>query len=178
MFTFVFELSLPIHPTLIPFTIAYTCLPQHYRFNLHTALLPKWWKDTFLLTNPCFSPDPGHCFPNLLLQTCYSLTLDIASLIHSIFQNHLHHPEVVDCFIFSLIKYRQKWSCDPWHQKLRDICDTDVCEGRDRVCGCLKSVQIHNFKTHFLYFNLYQKYSEQPKCQLRIHDLPWKYSIC
>ena len=73
-------------------------------------------EEHFSLTNPCFSPDPGYFPPQPFLQTSYTLTLDIASLIHYIFQNHLHHSEVVDCFILSLIKYQQKWSCD-----LKDI---------------------------------------------------------
>ena len=137
----------PSNPHLFLATSTHV-FPSTIHFNLHTALLPKWWR-TFFTHKPMFLSWPWVFLPQPFLQTSYSLTLDIASLIHSIFQNHLHHPEVVDCFIFSLIKYRQKWSCDPWHQKLRDICDTDVCEGRDRVCGCLKSVQIHNLKLTF-----------------------------
>ena len=42
-------------------------------------------EEHFSLTNPCFSPDPGYFRPQPFLQTSYTLTLDIASLIHYIF---------------------------------------------------------------------------------------------
>ena len=85
--------------------------PSTIHFNLHTALLPKWWRTCFT-HKPMFLSWPW-VFPlQPFLQTSYTLTLDSASLIHYIFQNHLHHPEVVGCFILSLIKYQQKWSCD------------------------------------------------------------------
>ena len=53
-----------------------------------------------------------------------------------------------------------------WQQKLRDICDTDVCEGRDRVCGCLKSVQIHNLKLTFYTSTLIKSILSNPNVSL------------
>ena len=62
--------------------------PSTIHFNLHTALLPKWWRTCFT-HKPMFLSWPW-VFPlQPFLQTSYTLTLDIASLIHYIFQNHL-----------------------------------------------------------------------------------------
>ena len=116
MSTFVFELSLPIQPTLISFQPRLHMSSPALSALIFTLLCALSDEGRFLLTNPCFSPVPGYFPPQPFLQTSYTLTLDIASLILYILQNYLHHPEMVDCFILSLIKYQQKWSCD-----LKDI---------------------------------------------------------
>ena len=53
----------PTNPHLFLATSTHV-FPSTIRFNLHTALLPKD-EEHFLLTNPCFSPDPGYFLPNL-----------------------------------------------------------------------------------------------------------------
>ena len=90
----------PSNPHLFLATSTHV-FPSTICFNLHTALLPKWWR-TFFTHKPMFLSWPWAFLPQPFLQTSYSLTLDITSLIHNIFQNHPHHPEMVDCFILSL----------------------------------------------------------------------------
>ena len=53
----------PTNPHLFLATSRHV-FPSTICFNLHTALLPKD-EGHFLLTNPCFSPDPGYFLPNL-----------------------------------------------------------------------------------------------------------------
>ena len=124
----------PSNPHLFLATSTHV-FPSTIHFNLHTALLPKWWR-TFFTHKPMFLSWPWAFLPQPFLQTSYSLTLDITSLIHSIFQNHLHHPEVVDCFILSLIKYQQKWSCDlndirSWGTSVIPMCVKEETEYTD-----------------------------------------------
>ena len=53
----------PTNPHLFLATSTHV-FPSTICFNLHTALLPKD-EEHFLLTNPCFSPEPGYFLPNL-----------------------------------------------------------------------------------------------------------------
>lgn len=131
----------------------HTRLPSTIRFNLHTALL-LWWR-TFFTHKPMFLSWPQVFLPQPFLQTStldpwyyFSYSLYFPESSSPSRGGGLFYSLSADCFIL----YQQKWSCD-----LNDIRSWGtslilMCEGRDRVYGCLKPVQIHNLKLT-LYFN-------------------------
>lgn len=110
---FVFELSLPIHPTLISFSSSHAYMSSPALSTLIFTLLCSLSDEGhFLLTNSCFSLTLG-ISSQPFLQTCYSLTLDIASLYSFYFPESSSPSRGGGLFYsLSLIKYQQKWSCD------------------------------------------------------------------
>ena len=138
----------PSNPHLFLATSTHV-FPSTICFNLHTALLPKWWR-TFFTHKPMFLSWPWAFLPQPFLLTpllfdpwyYFSYSLYFPESSSPSRGGGLFYSLSADCFIL----YQQKWSCDlndirSWGTSVIPMCVKEETEYTDVLTLCRFIIQ-------------------------------------